>query len=94
MIRYLLAATVAFAACSVSARAQVPKPDKEGWYSLFNGKTLDGWKAAEFPKDFKVEDGLIVHTLLDVGQMRTAAGIPAKGLDRATRGTPIREFFS
>jgi hypothetical protein len=36
----------------------------------------------------------IMHTLLDVGQMRTAAGIPAKVLDRATRGTPIRELLS
>jgi hypothetical protein len=60
MIRYLLAVTVAFAACSVSGQAQDPKPDKDGWYSLFDGKSLDDWKAAEDPKAFKVEDGLIV----------------------------------
>ncbi len=60
MIRFLLAATVAFAVCPVPVQAQAPKPDKDGWYSLFDGKTLDGWKAADFPKAFKVEEGLIV----------------------------------
>jgi len=33
---------------------------EEGWISLFDGKTLDGWKAAENPGAFKVEDGAIV----------------------------------
>jgi hypothetical protein len=37
-----------------------PAPDKDGFYQLFDGKTLDGWKAAEKPETFKVEDGLIV----------------------------------
>lgn len=41
-------------------QSTVPQPDAEGWYSLFDGKTLDGWKAAETPSSFKVEDGLIV----------------------------------
>jgi hypothetical protein len=41
-------------------RADDPKPDKDGWYDLFDGKSLDDWKAAEDPKAFKVEDGLIV----------------------------------
>ena len=35
--------------------------DKEdGWISLFDGKSLDGWKANESPGTFKVEDGKIV----------------------------------
>jgi hypothetical protein len=46
------------------ARAQdkkdAPKPDGEGFYSLFNGKDLDGWKASENPTTFKVEEGLLV----------------------------------
>ena len=37
-----------------------PKPDKKGFYQLFNGKNLDGWKIAENPKAFKVEKGLLV----------------------------------
>jgi uncharacterized protein (DUF1501 family) len=36
----------------------------------------------------------ILHALFDVGQLRLDAGIPARVLERATRGTPIRELFS
>ncbi len=36
-----------------------PKPEK-GWVSLFDGKTLTGWKAAENPATFSVQDGAIV----------------------------------
>jgi hypothetical protein len=60
MRKYLLATTMVLAVCTVSIQAQGPKPDKDGWYNLFDGKTLEGWKAAEFPKAFRVEDGLIV----------------------------------
>ncbi len=35
-------------------------PDKDGWFSLFDGKTLDGWKASDAPGTFSVEDGKIV----------------------------------
>jgi len=34
--------------------------EKDGWTPLFDGKTLDGWKAAERPESFRVEDGAIV----------------------------------
>lgn len=30
-----------------------------GWVSLFDGKTLDGWKASDKPGTFSVEDGAI-----------------------------------
>jgi hypothetical protein len=36
----------------------------------------------------------VLHTLFDVGRMRADAGVPAKVLDRATAGTPIRELFA
>jgi hypothetical protein len=32
----------------------------DGWISLFDGKTLDGWKASEHPETFSVADGKIV----------------------------------
>ena len=32
----------------------------DGWVSLFDGKTLDGWKASENPGTFSVQDGAIV----------------------------------
>ena len=31
--------------------------DAQGFYSLFDGKSLDGWKANENPQTFKVQDG-------------------------------------
>jgi hypothetical protein len=55
----------AFAACGLAADVsqadEAPKPDKDGWYSLFNGKDLDGWKVSkDNPESFRVEDGHIV----------------------------------
>lgn len=33
---------------------------REGWVSIFNHKNLDGWRASENPKSFRVEDGLLI----------------------------------
>jgi hypothetical protein len=38
----------------------VGKPDKDGWITLFDGQTLNGWKVSENPEQWKVEDGKIV----------------------------------
>ena len=37
-----------------------PKPDGHGFYTIFNGQNLDGWKASENPGTFKVENGQLV----------------------------------
>ena len=34
--------------------------ESDGWISLFDGKTLDGWKASEHDSSFSVQDGKIV----------------------------------
>lgn len=34
--------------------------NNEGWISLFDGRSLDGWKASENPGTFSVADGMIV----------------------------------
>lgn len=34
--------------------------DAEGWYTLFNGKDLEGWKFSESEGSFSVQDGMIV----------------------------------
>ena len=44
----------------VSTEADATKPDAEGFYCLFDGKTLDGWKVSETPTSIKVDDGAIV----------------------------------
>ena len=42
------------------ATSAAPQPDADGWYSLFNGQDLSGWKASEHADTFRVEDGKIV----------------------------------
>ncbi len=34
--------------------------DKDGWFALFDGKSLDGWKANDKPGTFEVKDGLLI----------------------------------
>ena len=55
-MKKILSAFAACAALVLSASAEV----EEGFVSLFDGKTLDGWKVAEDKGAFKVEDGAIV----------------------------------
>jgi len=50
----LLAALVAFSLSAFAADS------KDGWVSLFDGKSLDGWKASDKPGTFSVENGEIV----------------------------------
>src|SRR6187455_3379935 len=57
-MRYLSAFSVA--ALVTMAGAVLPAQQAAGWVSLFDGKTLDGWKVGENAASFKVEDGAIV----------------------------------
>lgn len=63
-IALTIAVIVVASKASVAApksEGKMPKPDSDGWYSLFNGKDLKGWKASEDnPDTFKVVDGDIV----------------------------------
>jgi hypothetical protein len=45
------------------AHAPPPEPDADGWYSLFNGKDLTGWKSSvDNPDTIRVVDGeIVVH---------------------------------
>ena len=43
--------------CSTPQMAQTTK---DGWISLFDGKSFDGWKASEHPGTFTIADGMIV----------------------------------
>ena len=65
-LHHLLLSFLLVLGAAASARAQSsengePQPDADGWYSLFNGKDLSGWKKAdENPDTIKVQDGKIV----------------------------------
>ena len=51
---YSLGACLILLVAGFSAHQDAP------WISLFDGKTLDGWRASEHPRTFSVEDGKIV----------------------------------
>ena len=62
MKRVLFAALplVALAVCSALADdAKKTATDADGWVELFDGKTLNGWKASEKPENWTVEEGTI-----------------------------------
>ena len=56
--RLLPLAVFGIAALATGWRAQAAAEDADGFKSLFNGKTLDGWKAADMTY-WSVEDGAI-----------------------------------
>ena len=59
-ITVIILVSKVYAAAPESAE-KVAKPDADGWYTLFNGKDLKGWKLSEDnPETFKVVDGEIV----------------------------------
>lgn len=47
------------AALSLTTLAAAPK-DADGWVRLFDGKTLNGWKASEAVESWSVDDGALV----------------------------------
>ncbi len=53
-----------FAACAAlvftASAADDKKDDEKGFVSIFDGKTLEGWKVGDKPEAFKVVDGAIV----------------------------------
>jgi hypothetical protein len=42
------------------AAASQPKADADGFFPLFNGKDLEGWKVGKHPEAFTVKDGTLV----------------------------------
>ena len=55
-----LAGGMAWAADDAAKPGAVGKPDADGWITLFDGQSLNGWKVSENPEQWKVEDGKIV----------------------------------
>ena len=44
----------------VCAAAGAAEPDTPGWVTIFDGKSLDGWKINEQPDTWKLQDGVLV----------------------------------
>ena len=60
-----LASLAACAIClglsgAASQQSDQSQPDKDGFYSLFNGKDLDGWEVGKNAESWFVKDGQIV----------------------------------
>src|SRR5688572_26452962 len=64
----LLAAFVMTALLALAAPAAdnelSPQEKADGWKLLFDGRTLDGWKAAGKPEGWAVEEGAILCTVM------------------------------
>jgi len=60
MRRFGLPLVVLFTLVACSGAREGARSD--GWISLFDGRTLDGWRAAEHPPTFRVQNGeIVVH---------------------------------
>lgn len=60
MQRWAVLAGAALVAAAGSAMPGAAQTSEEGWIPIFDGETLNGWRASENPETFRVEDGVIV----------------------------------
>jgi hypothetical protein len=58
-VKFILGAALALLLADISWAADAPQTE-EGFVSLFDGKSLDGWKIGENASIFSVHDGMIV----------------------------------
>src|SRR3990172_3589228 len=60
MIRRCLIGVLLLLTCFIGHEPKMSAAEGDGWISLFDGKSLRGWKASDDPRSFKVVDGLII----------------------------------
>jgi hypothetical protein len=46
--------------CFILAFSGRPTPDQNGWISLFDGKSLNGWKVGDNASTFRADSGMII----------------------------------
>jgi len=59
MIKYSNIIQFLIISCLLSCSSQHQR-SSDGWTTLFDGKTLDGWRASENPGTFTVDSGMII----------------------------------
>ena len=59
-VRFPLVAALCSAALLLAPHSMTRLRAQDGWVSLFDGKSLDGWKVGENAATFSVQDGAIV----------------------------------
>jgi hypothetical protein len=59
MLMSVCCVAVMLVGTAVAVEKNAPQPDKDGFYALFDGKTLDGWKVGKNANSFRVEEGLL-----------------------------------
>src|SRR5438128_2053468 len=67
--RFSLIALLALTLTLASRGADAPKPDADGFISLFDGKTLDGWEG--LPGLWSVKDGAIDGSQASAGSKQS-----------------------
>ena len=50
------------------ALGSAQEKDVDGWITMFDGKTLNGWKANEAPECWSVEDGTLNYVTIQGDQ--------------------------
>ena len=56
----LLCAAVLVAAWGWAGAAKVSGADEEGFVTIFDGKSMNGWKINESPESWKFQDGMLI----------------------------------
>ena len=59
-VRAFVLVTAAIPVLSAQPAATLPVAGTDGWVSMFDGKTLNGWRAGDNPESWKVVNGAIV----------------------------------
>jgi hypothetical protein len=58
--RFALVAIALIFPVAVALTADEKKPDEDGFVTIFDGKSMDGWKVSENPDTIKLVDGAMV----------------------------------
>ena len=78
-VRLSLLAALCGAALFLAPQSVTRLQAQDGWISLYDGKSLDGWKVGENAATFSVQDGAIVTKRVYLQPVRISASICRSG---------------